>query len=262
MNAFLKRESEQLKKMIKDKIGNYERIEDLQNQCDISIGMKSDFFNEYIKNEKVEPQKVNYSKKYNKIFIYSNSFTKLVDYMKNNCVVLECNIVYIGNSDYNFTSDDCEDLERLFRFKSAFVQNLLCEHYNNIYLMPIMLENRMWKSEKPIYNRFKTRDFLCALRHTHESRNIIPSLEIENENLSKVDYYKKLSESRYCVCIRGNGVDTHRFWESLMSGTIPIYIITDFESMLFEQVIRENFRDLNFITLDSTGKKIITKKKF
>jgi hypothetical protein len=39
-----------------------------------------------------------------------------------------------------------------------------------------------------------------------------------------IEYLRELAEHRFCLCIRGNGVDTHRFWESLYLGVIPVII--------------------------------------
>ena len=38
------------------------------------------------------------------------------------------------------------------------------------------------------------------------------------------EYLMELSKYRFCLCIRGNGIDTHRFWESLYLGVIPVII--------------------------------------
>jgi len=42
------------------------------------------------------------------------------------------------------------------------------------------------------------------------------------ENIDYVTYLNNLSSSSYCLAPWGNGYDTHRFWESLYCGTIPI----------------------------------------
>ena len=38
------------------------------------------------------------------------------------------------------------------------------------------------------------------------------------------EYLEELAQYRYCLCVRGNGLDTHRFWEALYLGVIPIVI--------------------------------------
>ena len=33
-----------------------------------------------------------------------------------------------------------------------------------------------------------------------------------------------LAQSQFCICPRGNGIDTHRLWEALYLGCIPIVL--------------------------------------
>ena len=37
-------------------------------------------------------------------------------------------------------------------------------------------------------------------------------------------YLTELKQHRFCLCLRGNGLDTHRFYESLLMGTIPVIV--------------------------------------
>lgn len=45
---------------------------------------------------------------------------------------------------------------------------------------------------------------------------------VSQPNLSLDNYKKQLSQHHYMMCPRGNGVDTHRLWECLFMGVIPI----------------------------------------
>lgn len=40
--------------------------------------------------------------------------------------------------------------------------------------------------------------------------------------LPQDEFYKELRHHRFCLCPSGNGIDTHRLWESIYVGTIPI----------------------------------------
>ena len=42
------------------------------------------------------------------------------------------------------------------------------------------------------------------------------------ENKEYGDYLNTLASYRYCICVEGNGLDTHRFWECLYLKVIPI----------------------------------------
>ena len=46
--------------------------------------------------------------------------------------------------------------------------------------------------------------------------------KVEHPNLELNDYKKNLENSSFVLCPWGNGFDTHRIWESLYSGSIPI----------------------------------------
>ena len=44
----------------------------------------------------------------------------------------------------------------------------------------------------------------------------------QNPELGIQNYAEKLSKSNFVICPPGNGIDTHRFWESLYFNSIPI----------------------------------------
>jgi len=56
-----------------------------------------------------------------------------------------------------------------------------------------------------------------------------------NENSDFEGYIKELSSYKFCLSPPGRGVDTHRTWESLMVGTIPIMMSTSLD-ILFEKL--------------------------
>ena len=61
-----------------------------------------------------------------------------------------------------------------------------------------------------------------------ERRNIVKHFQneewvtIDEPNLDKENYMKSLRENSFILCPWGNGIDTHRLWEVLYSGSIPI----------------------------------------
>ena len=64
---------------------------------------------------------------------------------------------------------------------------------------------------------------------------------VENRNCDFVNYYEKLSKSKFMISPRGCGLDTYRLWDSLYLGTIPI--VVKYEGY-------ENFDDLPILFLD------------
>jgi hypothetical protein len=49
-----------------------------------------------------------------------------------------------------------------------------------------------------------------------------PGLQICNDYLKPAELVVLASSYKYIACPRGNGTDTHRFWESLYRGSIPV----------------------------------------
>jgi len=62
-------------------------------------------------------------------------------------------------------------------------------------------QSRSW-----IYEYFKTNEW-CT---------------VDDPNLSLEEYKNQLDNHKFILCPRGNGIDTHRLWESLYHGIIPI----------------------------------------
>ena len=49
-------------------------------------------------------------------------------------------------------------------------------------------------------------------------------VDLEDGRIEPRGYAKLSSSYRYILCPRGNGLDTHRFWESLYRGSLPVVI--------------------------------------
>lgn len=76
---------------------------------------------------------------------------------------------------------------------------------------------------------------------------------VKQANLSFQEYKKDLSEHKFMLCPRGNGIDTHRIWECLYAGLIPIV-----ENHLNYRDMRdlpilfiESFKEINFSLLNN-----------
>lgn len=105
------------------------------------------------------------------------------------------------------------------------------------YCLPLGLENARLRINTslryynimPLRNRElrKATVLLSIRRNTNEAARSdcidkLESLGISNRRLSRSDYRKGLRESMYVACPRGNGLDTHRFWEALYNRAIPV----------------------------------------
>jgi GR25 family glycosyltransferase involved in LPS biosynthesis len=56
------------------------------------------------------------------------------------------------------------------------------------------------------------------------------------KGLKQVDYSKLLAKSLFIPCMRGQNVETYRFWEALEHGCIPIYIRSAGDDMYYEYI--------------------------
>lgn len=72
-------------------------------------------------------------------------------------------------------------------------------------------------------------DTVCVPYHgqTHGERSLAPTLE----RLPFEEYMKEISRHKYVVCMRGNGLDTHRFCEILLMGSLPVVLRSGLDDM-------------------------------
>jgi hypothetical protein len=59
-------------------------------------------------------------------------------------------------------------------------------------------------------------------KNLYEKFEIYDWVTVEKAKLSIESYVESLTAHKYSLCPWGNGLDTHRFWESIYLGTIPI----------------------------------------
>lgn len=151
-------------------------------------------------------------------------------------------ILYIHNSDHSFNISHKRLVENKL-IKHIYAQNIdyPYEHSKDkITLLPIGIANSMWrhgdmkaiyKTIKKTYMNEKSRNIYVNInpdtyQYRHELLKEIKKTKNFQLSVSKpyIDYLEELSKYRFCLCIRGNGLDTHRFWECLYLGVIPVII--------------------------------------
>ena len=96
-------------------------------------------------------------------------------------------------SKKNVTSDDIPPLNRTFYKK------------NKISLYLNFNVNTNYKERSSLYENFRNKDW-CYVSTSND----------------RDDYIKSLRSNAFILCPSGNGPDTHRMWESLYFGSIPI----------------------------------------
>lgn len=94
-------------------------------------------------------------------------------------------------------------------------KNLLPADFDRFSSEAIEKENKM-------YLNFNSNTNFSERENLYEKFEAQNWVKIQNSNLSKEDYYKELSKFQFSLSPWGNGIDTHRVWESLYAGSIPI----------------------------------------
>ncbi len=175
-----------------------------------------------------------------RLFIYTHILDVFIKYVLHNLNKSIEYILYIHNSDDSF-NDSHSELVNSSIITKIYSQNIDYSVPNSkLNLLPIGIANSMWKHGNLV-------EFYDTIKKTYKSKkqkniyvNINPSTysyrqvlldkikELNCFNLSSGKSYKEylleLASHKFCLCIRGNGIDTHRFWESLYLGVIPVII--------------------------------------
>lgn len=141
-------------------------------------------------------------------------------------------ILITHNSDYAITEKYKNYLEYK-NLKTWYAQNVDYKH-EKLIPIPIGIANSMWhhgnaqtlqyiieknnKKQQLMYANFNT---LTNPKQREYCLQYVKPKYIEN-NVSFETYLTNLSKSYFSVCPLGNGIDSHRIWESLYLKTIPI----------------------------------------
>jgi hypothetical protein len=153
-----------------------------------------------------------------------------------------------------------------------FGQNPTFYHPKFIAL-PIGLENPYWNPSKTIFIRnlnlntdiipWKNRKYSIYLNfspHTNQAAreylltfySQFKDALIIKERVSYATYMNQIGNSKYVLCPRGNGLDTHRYYETILMGAIPIVENSTLYSIFKESttLVLNSFKDLNQTMLD------------
>ena len=154
------------------------------------------------------------------------------------------------NNDNEINDLFIDNLE--FSNIDLWIQNLNVAERKNLHLIPIGFENRRYVKNGKIQNLNK------ILNSNIEKKSIIISSFNSNTNIeerlpvekllntikyidvlkfSSDEYLSSLSKYKFSICPPGNGLDTHRIWESLFTFTIPIVIKNNFSNNLLKNNI-------------------------
>ena len=144
-------------------------------------------------------------------------------------------VIILGNSDRDWTSFDYK-LPRTV--KRVFLQNSLIPNDKRFVCIPIGIENlELGRNGLPhlfgtsYQNRLKHQfTMLGPFGSTHPSRQEIlatdyspfSSIKVFRNRMSSIETAWRSSQHAFIAAPRGNGKDTHRVWEALYRGSLPV----------------------------------------
>jgi len=99
--------------------------------------------------------------------------------------------------------------------RSGGEQNLL-----NKWLQKGRLKNKINKIYLPYHTIEYNPEREAIIKRLSKNDNVV----LEQRRLPFKDYLEVLSQYRYCLCLPGSGHDTHRNYESLLVGSVPVMI--------------------------------------
>jgi hypothetical protein len=157
-------------------------------------------------------------------------------------------ILLIGNSDRDWTSFDFQVPSRI---RKIYLQNNFVNS-SKFKSLPIGIENRRLgvnglpsrfvSSSRMLstHTRCCEKPLLTYLSPTHESRNTLSSFVDDfhyfPDRLTPDEYLLQIARHKYVICPRGNGIDTHRFWEALYLNSHPIVVQSTWSELISEQM--------------------------
>lgn len=187
-------------------------------------------------------------------FLNLDYFTQFINFLQTNTPKNKF-ILVTQNSDRDFTKSMLDSI-------SPYVSRILainCTVSDEIIQkIPLgfndhsteVLENESFETtnkENLIYLNFK--------KHHHSERPIcfdhfskFDWVTIENNFLDVKSFYDNLKTFKYCISPRGTGIDTHRIYESLLFGVIPIVKTSTLDDLYreFPIIIVDDWTDVTY----------------
>jgi hypothetical protein len=118
-------------------------------------------------------------------------------------------------------TSDCDDspIHRIYGNKEIMieVQNEDIPKNNLVYLN--FNTNTYPTLRQFVYNKFGGKPWV-------KIGDVTPTIE------GRKKYLREIKSSKFVLCPRGNGIDTHRIWETLYMGSIPIVIYEETHHLL------------------------------
>lgn len=148
---------------------------------------------------------------------------------------IKAKVIICGNSDFEFHKIPSGIPKSV---RALFLQNSFISDNHTIFTLPIGIENFRWgvNGNPKLLNRISNKGvkdeiLVGPFGKTHPVRQEVceeltglggPWSVLSPERISPVKYSEIVKNYRFVAAVRGNGIDTHRLWESFYRGNIPI----------------------------------------
>ena len=92
-------------------------------------------------------------------------------------------------------------------------------------------------------------------QRTIEYLKTLDFVDVQDEKLSFHEYLKLLSKYKYCICLEGAGYDTHRNYECLLVGSVPIMKTSNikliYDDWNLPSIFLDNWENINETFFDN-----------
>lgn len=162
---------------------------------------------------------------------------KLQDFFREFQSDISAQVIICGNSDYEFNELPVNIPNGV---RQLFLQNSFISDHPLVTTLPIGIENLRWgvngnpKNLTPgeAWPQRRNEILIGPFGLTHPIRlevrknfaQPIEGIKLIQSRLEPAQYARIANKTRYVAAIRGNGVDTHRHWETLYRGGIPVIL--------------------------------------
>ena len=220
-----------------DKFFNPYNIIIIKNWNTVNINALNDIFKEFYAKYK----------KPIKLFLYTHILDEFLTYILDNLDKKINYNIYLHNSDHSLNQNHFLKLKNCNFIKKVYSQNINCDFDDKFTLLPIGLANSMfphgntlslYETMTSTYYLKKTKNLYININpNTYAYRkNVLEQVNNKRFNITNLpipfnEYLTELSTHYFSLCIRGNGLCTHRLFESLYLGVIPVIINNKYTNM-------------------------------
>jgi len=237
--------------------------ERLEEMCDAYLGDQSDF----LYNPRIAKQSHKHMPLQSVPMLWNNplllfcyghrihDFRRILSQLQNDFILVT------HNSDQNITSE-CVDILEHPRLRFWHAQNVLVNH-SKLGGIPIGVANSMWgHGDVAALGRViascpsKSNNFYfyfnigtnVAARSLCKDILETKGLRFDSAASDFESYLRHMSSHKYAICPPGNGIDSHRIWEAMYLGVIPIClrsVFTEKVNRQFPIILLDSWADLD-----------------